>query len=352
MTLEDTLRHFAGDAVRADLTSAPLTKLKGDASNRSYYRIGSTPSYVLMVMPREATRSEEMTSGEPPGELPFVNVHRYLERIGVRVPAILRYDALAGLMILEDLTDETFERAQSLSSEARERCYGRAVDLLARTRARAEKSPDPECLAFTRSFDAELFDWELHHFREFGLEARTGRTLSPAERTRLDRLFRDLAERLAFEPKGFTHRDYQSRNLMVKGEELVVIDFQDALLGPRQYDLVALLRDSYVELDRPFIERMLDRYLTTFASSGGERLDRTRFIEVFDLLTLQRKLKDAGRFEFIDRVKKNPSFLPYVAPSLGYVRSAFERLPKEAELRALLAAHVPELRQGPLPGTR
>ena len=63
---------------------------------------------------------------------------------------------------------------------------------------------------------------------------------------------------------------------MVKDGELVVIDFQDALQGPRQYDLVALLRDSYVELDRAFVERMLDRYLAAFERASGAKLDRGR----------------------------------------------------------------------------
>ena len=117
-----------------------------------------------------------------------------------------------------------------------------------------------------------------------------------------------------------------------------------ALQGPRQYDLVALLRDSYVQLDRPFIEKMLHRYIETYQKESGETLDAKAFIATFDRLTVQRKLKDAGRFVFIDLVKKNPGFLPYVVPSLGYVREAFERVPDLAELRGLLAKHVPELR--------
>ncbi|MFN7135657.1 MAG: aminoglycoside phosphotransferase family protein, partial [Myxococcales bacterium] len=261
MTIENTLREFVGAAIRADGQNLPVKKLKGDASNRSYYRVGAAPSWVVMVMPLDATKSEEKTAGEPPKELPFVNVHRYLKGLGVRLPAILKYAPEQGLMILEDLGDVTFEQAQSQSAEAREKYYGRAIDLLAQLRARAEKARDEDCLAFTRAFDTTLYDWELHHFREYGLEARYGVTPTPDERARMDALFLDVAKRLDAEPKGFTHRDYQSRNLMVKGDELVVIDFQDALQGPRQYDLVALLRDSYVQLDRPFIEKMLDRYL-------------------------------------------------------------------------------------------
>jgi aminoglycoside/choline kinase family phosphotransferase len=206
-----------------------------------------------MVMPPEASKkSEEASKGEPPKELPFVNVHRYLEKLGIRVPRILRYDEPAGMMVLEDLSDVTFEQALE-GGKNNQALYTRAVDLLARLRVEAERRPDPDCLAFTRAFDEDLYDWELHHFREWGLEAWSGKKPTDAERAELDTTFRDIARQLAAAPRGFTHRDYQSRNIMVKDGELVVIDFQDALQGPRQYDLVALLRDSYVELDRGFV---------------------------------------------------------------------------------------------------
>ena len=82
---------------------APVWKLKGEASSRVYYRIGTPPqSWVAMVMPPDAAKkSEEASKGEPPKELPFVNVHRYLERLKVRVPHILRYDEPAGIMVIE-----------------------------------------------------------------------------------------------------------------------------------------------------------------------------------------------------------------------------------------------------------
>jgi aminoglycoside/choline kinase family phosphotransferase len=127
--------------------------------------------------------------------------------------------------------------------------------------------------------------------------------------------------------------------------EQVVIDFQDALQGPRQYDLVALLRDSYVELDRPLIDRLLHRYLEKFAAEGGPVLDEQEFAGFFDLLTVQRKLKDAGRFVFIDQVKKNPSFLVHIPSSLRYVRDALKRRPELREVQEILMSHVPELRE-------
>jgi aminoglycoside/choline kinase family phosphotransferase len=130
---------------------------------------------------------------------------------------------------------------------------------------------------------------------------------------------------------------------MVKNGELIVIDFQDALQGPRQYDLVALLRDSYVELDPAFVDHMLDKYIIAFEKAAHEKIDVDAFKDFFHLLTVQRKLKDAGRFEFINRVKGNPGFLVSIPASLRYVKSALDRRPELSDLRRIVAKYVPEL---------
>jgi len=338
------VREAVSRASGRDASDLPLKRLAGHASLRSYWRVGTPPeSWVVMVLPPDA-RPEEATKGGPPGENPFVDVHRYLARLGVRVPALHAFLEADGLMVLEDLGDETLE-ARLLAGDAAEPLYGAAVDRLARLRARAEREPDASCVAFRRRFDRDLYRWELDHFREWLLEAWKGRALGPEEREVVDRHFDAISAALESEPPGFTHRDYQSRNLMVlPGGDQAVIDFQDALLGPRQYDLVALLRDSYVELPADLVERMVRRYLSRLEAEGGPRLAPDPFRAVFDLLTVQRKLKDAGRFVFIDRVKGNPGFLPSIPASLRYVRDALSRRPDLAELREVLARHVPELR--------
>src|SRR5688572_22968794 len=89
MDLDAALRAQVEQATGERVADAPIRQLKGDASNRPYYRVGQPPrSWVVMVMPPDASKkSEEATKGEPPAELPFVNVHRYLQRLQVRVPA-------------------------------------------------------------------------------------------------------------------------------------------------------------------------------------------------------------------------------------------------------------------------
>jgi hypothetical protein len=343
MTIDAQLRSQVERATGRSTASLPVTLLKAEASSRSYYRVGTFPdSAVVMVMPVETMKkSDEVSSGAPPSELPFINVHRYLHALGVRVPNILRFDEPAGMMVLEDLGDQTFEAALKVGD--RTKLYTDAVRLLARLRARTEKAHDPKCLAFTRAFDETLYDWELHHFREWGMEIWSGKKPTESQRQELDDIFKRIARELAAAPRNFTHRDYQSRNIMVVRNELVVIDFQDALQGPRQYDLVALLRDSYVELPRDFVDGMLDAYITTFETETHERIDVKAFKAFFDLLTVQRKLKDAGRFEFINKVKGNPGFLVSIPASLRYVKTALDSQPQLADLRRIVSQYVPEL---------
>jgi len=192
-----------------------------------------------------------------------------------------------------------------------------------------------------------LLRWEIDHFREWGLEAR-GHHLSPEDRKTFDEIAGRLASRIASWPRGFVHRDYQSRNLMVRPknetttpESLCWIDFQDALLGPRVYDLVALLNDSYQTFDRAFVEGRLNEYAAAMKIEN-----RDEIIEQFDYVTVQRKLKDAGRFVFIERMKGNDSFLRFVTPTVRKERDALGRLSSRytdmKALQSLLKRTLPD----------
>jgi aminoglycoside/choline kinase family phosphotransferase len=230
--------------------------------------------------------------------------------------------------------------------------------------------PD-DSVVVRRAFDADLLRWELDHFREWALDAR-GKSLSASQRRTFDEIADRIARTIAGWPRTFVHRDYQSRNLMVReparraspsagaagatGEPrapreafrtLVWIDFQDALLGPRVYDLVALLNDSYQTFTRGFVEARLDDFAT---AAHLEASERANLVREFDWVTVQRKLKDAGRFVYIDRVKGNRSFLKYVLPTIGKALGACDRLAPEDNDFARLADLL--RRSGVLTGTQ
>jgi aminoglycoside/choline kinase family phosphotransferase len=343
LATEERVRRAVSRATGVSARDLPASRLAGHASARSYWRVGPAGrSHVVMVM-LEGARPDEVTKDALPQGLPFVNVQRYLKRIGVRVPEILAWYEQDHLLVLEDLGDATL-RTLVLGGAPLEPLYEKAIDQLAWMHAAAGREPDPDCIAFHRSFDYDLLHWELMHFVEWGIQQWKGRRLSSSKAAVVGRHFDAICRTLEAEPKVFTHRDYQSRNLLVLDDgQQVVIDFQDALLGPRAYDLVALLRDSGVPLPQPFIDRMLRRYLDRLASLGGPRIAAGAFRASFDLLTVQRKLKDAGRYVFLERAKGKDGFLEYAPIALGYVAQAFARRPDLAELHEVLAAHVPEL---------
>ena len=345
---ESWLREVVARATGGPAPAA-VRRLPGHASRRSYWRVGHLDhgrwrdSAIVMLLAPDAPPDEIGKEGPPLGVVPFVEVQRYLARLGVRVPRVLAWSQGEGYAVLEDLGDEMLiSRLQAGAAIAP--LYQAAIDQLVAMQVRAERAPDPDCVAFQRRYDPDVYRWELDHFLDWGLGAWKGIALPGPEYQVVIGAFDAIARRLAEEPLVFTHRDYQSRNLMLlpTGEQ-AVIDFQDALLGPRAYDLVALLRDSYIALDPGLITRLVRHYLATTAAAGGPHLPEAGFRESFDLLTVQRKLKDAGRFVFIDRVKSNPDFLRFVPVALGYVREAFARLPQLADLQTILARYLPEL---------
>ena len=335
-----------------------MLPLTGDASNRRYYRLhltsGSIPSLILMQLadPEGFKASEEAVSGaaNEVTELPFVNVLTHLSQVNIPVPFLHYYDEQAGLLYLEDFGDVTLAQAcLENNSIALEDLYSMAIDLLVQIHLRSTFPKNPSCLAFHREFDVPLLMWEFDHFLEFGIEARQGRPMLEEDKNAVQAEFRKIAELVAMQPHVFTHRDYHSRNLMVDGDRLGVIDFQDALMGPATYDLASLLKDSYIELDEGLIVRLIDRYLEGMCaglelSTQQDMMltDRLAFRRLFDLTSIQRNLKAAGRFVYIDRVKHNPKFLADIPRTLGYVGNNLQKYPELHTLRTHLIPYIPE----------
>ncbi len=334
---------------RAEL--AGLNSLAGDASNRRYFRIalkGSPSAVILMQLadPEGFKKSEEAVSGTSAqiAELPFTNVLTHLQRTGVTVPQLYYYDREAGLLYLEDFGDLTLAEACRGAEPARvEALYRQAIDQLVLLQVKGTTPPAPGCLAFHRHFDVPLLMWEFDHFLEYGITARIGRPMKAEDDAAVRAEFQRMAELLAGQPQVVVHRDYHSRNLMVDGARMGIIDFQDALMGPATYDLASLLKDAYIELDEAVVDALIEHFLNGLAAQGVKMADRSAFRRLFDLTSIQRNLKAAGRFVYIDQVKHNPKFLADIPRVLGYVRRNLVKYPELGTLRRHLAPYVAEL---------
>jgi N-acetylmuramate 1-kinase len=309
-----------------------LFKLPGGLSPRQFFRAERADGDAAIVMWLPEDSPERVLARRLGRRLPFLEMRELLENARVRVPRLFGAAPERGVLVVEDLGETLAERLLRTPGPAhRDELYGRAVRDLARAQQALAVLPEGSIVR-TRGFDRELLTWEVEHFREWGVEA-LGRTLSDAEQAAFERASSYLVDSIGALAQGFVHRDYQSRNLLVLADDSIAwIDFQDALLGPRAYDLVALLRDSYQRFDEAFVAARL----ADFAEARGlSTADAQALRFEFDLITVQRKLKDAGRFVFFERTRGDPSYLPFFVPTLELVLGALSRLPARPELDVL-----------------
>ncbi len=287
-----------------------------------------------MLLADDPLRSEEASNETITTELPFILLQSYLAEAGVSVPKVHLYDKSLGQVWLDDLGDVTL--LEKLATGQVTELYRNAIDLLIQFQ-QAMASPPADFIACQRRFEASLLIWELEHYVEWRVEEQLQKTPSTEDAALLPGLFEELVSSLQQQPQVVCHRDYQSTNIMHTQNGLVLIDFQDALMGPYAYDMVALLRDSYVQLESTQVDALIDYYL-----ESRRDLNPDEFRAAFDYQTVQRKLKDAGRFVYIDRVKNDPRYLKWVNSTLDYVRLALARRPELNKLNDCLKRLDPE----------
>jgi aminoglycoside/choline kinase family phosphotransferase len=331
----DVREKIDGYLTRSGLASQSprVMPLTGDASDRRYFRVllPESPSIVLSLhtVPFEFEK------------LPFVNVARLLARMPVPIPAVLGHAEDLGVLALTDLGDVTLQAHLGAATSAEHAAlYRQAVALIATLQRRGAELTSPEYLPYSVAFDVDKLTWELDFFIKHFIEAYRGVVIPPAAREELRREFGGLIETLAAEPRVLCHRDYHSRNLMLHGGELYIIDFQDARMGPDTYDLVSLLRDSYVDLPEETVSELLAYFLALSGRSGEEREFRQRF----DVMALQRNLKALGTFGYQTTARRNPVYIQYIPRTLRYVRDNLDQVPQFARIRQLLATLVEEFR--------
>lgn len=354
--LQDWLEPRLRERFGANCVLLAMAPLAGDASSRRYYRArlsGSEnpTSLIVMQLPEGSSlplSSEELAVfKEAPKELPFINVHRFLEDIGVRVPKLYGYWPKEGVLALEDLGDQQlWERVQNLPAQQVIAWYKKAIDELLTLQLRGTAQRDDRCLAFQQRFDFALYMWEFDHFLQYGLTKRPGITVSEALLKELKDCFTRIAQDLDREPPCLNHRDYHSWNLMIHEETVAMIDFQDALLAPPQYDLASLLNDRITDsvVTGALEKELLEYFFTRRKDLGGAPIAPDRFQEVYLLSAIQRDLKVVGRFYYLDIVKGKPGYMKFVPPTLRRLKRNLARLPRTKHLLPLLAEHFEELR--------
>jgi aminoglycoside/choline kinase family phosphotransferase len=249
-----------------------------------------------------------------------------------------------GFIALEDYGDCPLATHWHHSTQAERYFWGqRAIDELIKMHTLGTQRYTASCPAFRLAFDLPKLLSELQFFRQHAIESLWQQPLTETERAAFDAAFTTLGTELAAQPRYFCHRDYHGWNIMVAGASVGLLDFQDARLGPQPYDLVSLLfdRGTLELLGQALLQKLVTYYLQQMEAVSGIRIDQQAFLELFDAVAVQRGLKAIGTFAYMAVVRQRPQYLPYIAPTLAYLRPLMERHSSCRALARLLPRRVP-----------
>lgn len=303
--------------------------IAGDASDRKFYRVQEAGQSLICM---EFPKWEGGYGGDP---LSWLGMHSALAAIGMPVPKVVRVEEERARIWTEDFGDSFLNHAlrrdvldleDPLCAETI-RFYRESLDLL--IDAQYPKTPLPEHPALDRHFDFEKLHFEMDFFRKHFLSNWLGLDLGGAEwksfANALDADFRELCRWLDGRERVLCHRDYHVRNVMMKDGHPHWIDFQDARMGPHSYDVVSLVRDSYVRISWPTRFSLMRYYLDGVnrrrLQAGRPSLGWGEFCTESLCMGLQRNIKALGSFGYLATQKGKPGYLNYVRQTIEVLAS-------------------------------
>jgi len=305
----------------AGLSQVALQPMQGDASFRRYFRV---QSFVAMDAP-------------PPQEncAPFVAIAHALRGMGVQVPEIIQADIAHGFLLLTDFGDKTY--LKTLNSQNADMLYQRALKALAVMQG-CQQVPSHTLSLFDADFMRKEWQWHQEWFLQKYLNIDFA-----SQQQSLDACYEVLITSAINQPQMFMHRDYHSGNLMVLPNEVGILDFQDAFIGPVTYDLASLLRDCYIDWPASQVEKWVLDYLALLQKLKPElqKVSRGQFLRWFDLMGLQRHIKALMTFARKKVRDHQSNYLQHIPRTLNYIVEVSARYDELAPLHQFYARVKP-----------
>ncbi|MEN9353620.1 MAG: hypothetical protein RL318_945 [Fibrobacterota bacterium] len=278
-------------------------------SGRHYWRIGERPHSHIVLASHEGDADYDR----------FLHVSRALRSAGLRVPEIHGHQDIQRQVVLEDLGSslhlDRMHRREGKPQEQEELC--REVVLALAQWQEKGTAAIPTCTWLgDRHFDHDALRWETDYFLRRYLGDVCGLGEAPSHDPALIREFEALASRVAAHEQVLMHRDFQSQNLMWRGNDVWFIDYQGCRWGSQWYDLGSFLWDPYVQLPAAMRLRLFEQ----FAKVRGIDPD-TGWLPFLEA-SLQRLMQALGAYGFLSRHKGLPWFSQYLEPGRALLEQA------------------------------
>lgn len=305
-------------------TGVEPVPLAGDASFRRYFRLV------------DGGRRAVLMDAPPPHEdvRPFAAVAAHLLALGLSAPRILAKDAHSGFLLIEDFGDETYTRALVAGADEKS-LYLLAIDVLvALHRHPAQTKID------VPAYDGAVLDREVSLLVDWFLPAWRGSPVPAGDVRDYLAAWRAVYPLAHVGGPALVLRDFHVDNLLrLPGRTGIaacgLIDFQDALVGSRAYDIASLVEDVRRDVDPAVAKACIAHYLDAFPD-----LPRAEFETAVAVLAAQRNAKIAGIFVRLARRDGKPQYLKHLARTWRLLEGDLAH-PALAGVRAWFDAHVP-----------
>jgi len=308
------------------LEKVDKVKLKGDGSDRTWWRYQTDEQSIIMVdhgisklhVPGIDLEKKNQTAVSCQEVESFIRIGNHLYANHVPVPEIIHSDVFSGIVFVEDLGDMHLQDyVMLLDRKQIARVYESVIDLLIHMSVQGAKGFSDHDTCQTASYDANMIlKYECRYFVESFLRDFVGLDI---EWTSLEKDFIGLVnEAMKHIQWGFMHRDFQSRNIMFVKNRFYFIDFQGGRWGPVQYDLASLLIDPYVRLSKDLQLSLFDYFLVQYRKVVD--VDLHKFVETFQYCRLFRNFQMLGAFAFLSQKKGKKSFEKYIPTALDQLK--------------------------------
>lgn len=320
-----------------DYNDGELKPLAGDASFRRYIRIHKAGKTAMLM---DAPPEKENVR-------PYVAIADYLVKQGFSAPTVLAQHIPGGLLLLEDLGDDSFtlvlKNAGAAKDERERELYESAIDVLASWHDDKKRFTDRDALPLP-NYNSQLLMQEACLFTDWFLPQVVGKDKAAALRNEYVALWQDILASTPLQMDIWVHRDYHADNLMWLPDRngvrrVGLLDFQDGVYGDAAYDMVSLLEDARRDVPPAIVEAMLERYIE---STGT---DRERFMTAYAVLGAQRNSKIVGIFSRLAARDNKFSYLQFLPRVWRYLERDLAH-PSLAPLRAWIDKHVPADQRG------
>ena len=288
--IKEWLKHTPYKDYTIDIASA-------DASFRQYYRLTDGDKTLLLM---DSSQEKESLS-------PFIDITSRLHDIDVSAPKILAKDLENGYLIIEDFGSTHY--LDVLNYDNFKELYKKAIDeIIKMQKASSANLP---------LYDKEFLTLEMNLMQEWYMEKLLPVRLSESQKMTIKESIDIISDIVLTQPQNiFVHRDFHSRNIMIRADEKVgIIDHQDAMSGAITYDLVSLLKDCYIEFDR---EETIELVLY-FRDKIGLDVDDATFIKWFDFMGIQRHIKVLGVFARLFKRDGKKGYLKDIPLTMKYL---------------------------------